>query len=130
VVDYTAIDVATAVGDVDVVIQMFGGDSALSTLRCLRRGGIMVNAQSAWTPGMPARAAELGVCASGFLVEPDHAGLAARAQLMDAGQLRVRIDSELPLARAAEADERVGRGHTTGKVVLTVGCSERFGATG
>ncbi|WP_327151400.1 NADP-dependent oxidoreductase [Nocardia sp. NBC_01329] len=129
VVDYTTTDIAAVVGDVDVVIQMFGGDGAVGALRCLRRGGIMVNAQSAWTPGMAARAAELGVRASGFLVEPDYAGLAALAQLVDEGRLAVHIERELPLARAAEANQLVGRGHTTGKVVLTVADPVRLGAT-
>ncbi|PXX61744.1 NADPH:quinone reductase-like Zn-dependent oxidoreductase [Nocardia tenerifensis] len=130
VVDYTAVDIADAVGDIDVAIQMFGGTAALDALRCLRPGAIMVNAQSAWTPGMTSRATELGVRASGFLVEPDHAGLADLARLVDAGQLRVHIDSELPLARAAEAHQLIGRGRTTGKVVLTVGDPARFDATG
>ncbi|RBO93807.1 NADP-dependent oxidoreductase [Nocardia puris] len=129
VVDYTTTDVATAVGDIDAVIQMFGGDGALGALRCLRPGGIMVNAQSAWTPGMTARAAELGVRAAGFLVEPDHAGLAALARLVDEDRLSVHIDSELPLARAAEANQLVGRGHTTGKIVLTVAGPGRFDTT-
>ncbi|MGH3586476.1 MAG: NADP-dependent oxidoreductase, partial [Pseudonocardia sp.] len=35
VVDYTAGDVADSVRDVDVVIQMFGGDGALRALECL-----------------------------------------------------------------------------------------------
>ncbi|AHH19697.1 putative alcohol dehydrogenase [Nocardia nova SH22a] len=129
VVDYTSTDVAAAITDVDVVIQMFGGEAALGALQCLRPGGILVNAQSAWTPGMAARAAELGVRASGFLVEPDHAGLSALARLVDDGQLTVHIDSELPLARAAEANRLVGDGHTTGKVVLTVSDPGRFGTS-
>ncbi|MEU6563431.1 NADP-dependent oxidoreductase [Nocardia nova] len=128
VVDYTTTDVTTAIRDVDVVIQMFGGETALGALQCLRPGAIMVNAQSAWTPGMGSRAAELGVRASGFLVEPDHAGLAALARLVDEGRLTVHIDSELPLALASEAGQQVGLGRTTGKVVLTVGHPGRFDA--
>jgi NADPH:quinone reductase-like Zn-dependent oxidoreductase len=121
VVDYATADVAETVRDVDVVIQMFGGDAALSALRCLRPGGILVNAQSAWTPGMAKRAAELGVRASGFLVEPDHAGLSALGELVRKGAVKVHIDTELPLAQAVEAHRLIAGGRTTGKIVLTVG---------
>ncbi|NBH03906.1 NADP-dependent oxidoreductase [Amycolatopsis sp. SID8362] len=121
VVDYTTTDVAAAVRDTDVVLQMFGGDAALDALRCLRPGGILVNAQSAWTPGMRERAAELGVRASGFLVEPDHVGLAALADLAREGALKVHVGRELPLSQAVEAHRIVASGRTVGKVVLTVG---------
>ncbi|RSD09153.1 NADP-dependent oxidoreductase [Amycolatopsis eburnea] len=121
VVDYTTTDVAAAVRDADVVLQMFGGDAALDALRCLRPGGILVNAQSAWTPGMHERAAELGVRASGFLVEPDHVGLAALADLAREGALEVHVGRELPLSQAVEAHRLVSSGRTVGKVVLTVG---------
>jgi NADPH:quinone reductase-like Zn-dependent oxidoreductase len=121
VVDYTTTDLAEAVRGVDVVIQMFGGDAALNALRCLRPGGILVNAQSAWTPGMADRAADLGVRASGFLVEPDHAGLAALGELVAKGEVKVHVDTELPLSQAVEAHRRIADGRTTGKIVLTVG---------
>lgn len=121
VVDYTTTDVPAAVHDVDVVIQMFGGDPALDALRCLRPGGILVNAQGAWTPGMAQRAADLGVRASEFLVEPDHAGLTALGDLARKGELKVHIDTELPLSQAIEAHRRIAGGRTTGKIVLNVG---------
>ena len=52
------------------------------------------------------------------LVEPDHAGLEGLASLVDAGQLRVEIDTVLPLADAARAHELGERGRTRGKIVL------------
>ncbi|MFX0577947.1 NADP-dependent oxidoreductase [Nocardia nepalensis] len=119
-VDYTTTDIVTAVRDADVVIQMFGGDAALNALRCLRPGGILVNAQGAWTSGMAARAAELGVRASSFLVEPDHVGLEALADLARKSELKVHVEREFPLAQAVEANQLVMGGRTTGKVVLTV----------
>jgi NADPH:quinone reductase-like Zn-dependent oxidoreductase len=120
VVDYTAVDVAEAVRDVDVVIQMFGGDHALRALSCLRPGGIMVNAQGAWTEGMGDRAAELGVRATWFLVEPDAEGLGALARLVAEGRLAVHVSARFPLADAAAAHGLLAEGHVTGKVVLTV----------
>ncbi|HEU4946379.1 MAG TPA: NADP-dependent oxidoreductase [Kribbella sp.] len=120
-IDYTTAEVSETVTDLDIVLQMFGGGPALRALKCLQPGGILVNAQAAWTPGMHQRAAELGVRASAFLVEPDAAGLEALGDLVREGALTVHIDRNLPLAAAAEAHELMATAQTTGKVVLTIG---------
>jgi NADPH:quinone reductase-like Zn-dependent oxidoreductase len=119
-VDYTTTPVQTAVKDVDVVIQMFGGDAGLAPLECLVPDGILVSAQAAWTPGLFDRAKELGVRAADYLVEPDGAGLEAIAELVMAGKLRVRIAEQMPLSDAARALHMIGDGRTTGKIVLSV----------
>lgn len=119
-VDYTAVPVQQAVRDVDAVIQMFGGDAGLAALECLRPGGILVSAQAAWTPGMHERAAELGVRAYDYLVEPDAGALEAIAALARKGALQVHIAQQLPLANAARAQRIVSEGRTSGKIVLTV----------
>ncbi|MFJ1456303.1 NADP-dependent oxidoreductase [Nocardia sp. N2S4-5] len=125
VIDYTTTDITTVVRDADIVIQMFGGEAALRALECLRPGGILVNAQGAWSPGMSRRAAELGVRATAYLVEPDHTGLEALATLVRDSALRVHVDKELPLQHAAAANQLVGKGRTIGKLVLTIGEQER-----
>ncbi|WP_067842154.1 NADP-dependent oxidoreductase [Nocardia lijiangensis] len=119
-VDYTVSDVAAEVRDADVVIQMFGGEHGLGALESLRRGGILVSGQAAWTPGLLERADELGVRATGYLVDPDGAGLEALADLVRTRQLRVHVDQELPLAEAAKAHELIAQGRTAGKIVLNV----------
>lgn len=123
VVDYTTTPVHQVARDVDVVIQMFGRDAGLAALECLRPGGILVNAQAAWTPGMQERAEQLGVHAYGYLVEPDAAGLDALGELAASGKLLVHIAEQFPLREAARALRVVGDGHTTGKIVLTAAMS-------
>lgn len=119
-VDYTVTPVREAVRDVDVVIQMFGGDAGIEALECLRPGGILVSAQAAWTPRLYERAKELGVHAYGYLVEPDAAGLQGLAQLVESGKLRVHIAERLPLSDAARALTISSQGRTSGKIILTV----------
>ncbi|MEU6039951.1 NADP-dependent oxidoreductase [Actinomadura sp. NPDC047616] len=113
-------DEVPGIDGADVVIQMFGGEAGLTALECLRPGGILVSGQAAWTPGLYERAAELGVRARGYLVDPDGAGLEALAGLVRAGSLKVHVDRTFPLEDAAEAHRLVARGRTTGKVVLMV----------
>lgn len=123
VVDYTTTPVHQVVRDVDVVIQMFGGDAGLAALECLRPGGTLVSAQAAWTPGLRERAEQLGVHAYGYLVEPDASGLDALGELAASGELRVHIAEQLPLMEAARALQTIGNGRTTGKIVLTAAVS-------
>lgn len=119
-VDYTDTKVAAVVRDVDAVIQMFGGDHGLEALECLRPGGILVSGQGAWTPGLHERAAELGVRASTYLVDPDGAGLEALARLVHDGRLKVHVQQAFPLAETGAAHTLVETGHITGKVVLKI----------
>ncbi|WP_218005759.1 zinc-binding dehydrogenase [Actinomadura hibisca] len=53
-------------------------------------------------------------------MEPDGGGLRELAALVEAGRLRVEIDTVLPLERATEAHEIGESGRTAGKIVLTV----------
>lgn len=53
-------------------------------------------------------------------VRSDGAQLAALGRLLDAGTVRVAIDSTYALADARAAHERAARGHLRGKIVLTV----------
>jgi NADPH:quinone reductase-like Zn-dependent oxidoreductase len=56
-----------------------------------------------------------------LLVEPDHSGLEAIAELVEKGVLRVHVEETFPLAQAARAHEAAEGGGTQGKIVLTVG---------
>ncbi|MFE1170916.1 NADP-dependent oxidoreductase [Streptomyces sp. NPDC058773] len=119
-IDYTEQDFATAVQDVDIVLDTIGGDYGARSLRTLRPGGSLVSIlpPDDSLPADQARAA--GVRAQFVLVEPDRAGLQAVADLVNTGKLRVNIDSVLPLEDAAKAHALGETGRTTGKIVLTV----------
>ncbi|MFD5756769.1 zinc-binding dehydrogenase, partial [Streptomyces sp. NPDC127044] len=64
--------------------------------------------------------AKLGVTVSGTQVRSNGAQLAELGRLLDAGTIRVAIDSTFPLADARAAHERAAQGHIQGKIVLTV----------
>jgi NADPH2:quinone reductase len=54
-------------------------------------------------------------------MSPKQEQLVEIAQLLVAGEVRVEIAHELPLADAARAHELIEAGHTRGKIVLAVG---------
>ncbi|MGW1994970.1 NADP-dependent oxidoreductase [Embleya sp. NPDC001921] len=119
-VDYTSVDFAEVVRDVDVVLDTVGGDYPLRSLRTLREGGTLVSIlpPAADFPYEQAQAA--GVRAVFVLVEPDLAALREITELVESGRLRVEVSAVLPLEDAAKAHEIGELGRTTGKIVLSV----------
>jgi NADPH:quinone reductase-like Zn-dependent oxidoreductase len=120
VIDYTQVDFASAVSDADVVVDAIGGDYGPRSLRTLREGGILVSLASPAEVYLAARAREVGRRAAFMITEADQAGMRAIASLVEAGRLRVAIDTVLPLDQAAEAHRLGEDGRTTGKIVLAV----------
>ena len=55
-----------------------------------------------------------------ILVEPDRGGLTGLVELIEAGQLQVRVEQTFPLEDAAKAHELGESGRVSGKLVLTV----------
>jgi NADPH:quinone reductase-like Zn-dependent oxidoreductase len=120
VIDYTQVDFAEAVRDVDVVLDTIGGDYGPRSLRTLRDGGVLVSIVPPVEDELLAAAEERGIAAGWTLVEPDYAGLKEIVALVESGRLHAEIDSVFPLEEAAKAHEAGERGRTTGKIVLTV----------
>ncbi|GGP89008.1 NADP-dependent oxidoreductase [Streptomyces melanogenes] len=120
VIDYTRTDFATTARDVDVVIDTIGGDYGPRSLKTLRPGGILVSLSSPAEAHLAAEARALGLRSTFMITEADQAGMKEIASLAASGRLRVRIDTVLPLERAAKAHEIGETGRTAGKIVLTV----------
>jgi NADPH:quinone reductase-like Zn-dependent oxidoreductase len=120
VVDYTTTRFEDVVSDVDVVIDLVGGDNAVRSIGVLRPGGILVAVPSGLQEGVAEAAEQAGVRSTPFLVEPDAAALAEITALVDAGKIRVEIEAVLPLAEAGKAHELGEAGRTKGKIVLSV----------
>ncbi|WP_344262445.1 NADP-dependent oxidoreductase [Actinomadura napierensis] len=119
-IDYTAMDFAAAVGEVDVVLDAVGGDYGPRSLKVLRAGGTLVSLASPADDALRPQAADRGIRAGFMLVEPDHAALRAIADLAARGRLRPAIETVLPLSEAAQAHRLGETGRTKGKIVLSV----------
>jgi NADPH:quinone reductase-like Zn-dependent oxidoreductase len=118
-IDYTTTDFRAAVEHVDVVLDPISGDYSARSLRVLRPGGILVSLLP-FAPEIPAEAARLGVRAEVMLVEHDHQGMTAIADLVTEGRLRPVIAATFRLADAAKAHELGETRHVAGKLVLTM----------
>jgi NADPH:quinone reductase-like Zn-dependent oxidoreductase len=96
-----------------------GGPNTGRFLRTLKRGGALFPIFPLGFSGAE-EASQLGVAVSATQVRSNGAQLAEVGRLLDAGTLRVVIDSRFALADAAKAHERAARGHIRGKIVLRV----------
>lgn len=123
-IDYRATDFATAVSDVDVVLDtVASGDYPSRSLRTLRNGGLHISLLP-FGPEVAEEATRYGVRAQVMLVEHDHAGMTAIADLVTEGKLRPVIAATFPMEQAAKAHELGEKRHVAGKLVLTVGPAE------
>ncbi|MFJ5711499.1 NADP-dependent oxidoreductase [Streptomyces sp. NPDC093105] len=120
VVDYRTTDFREVVGDVDMVLDPLSGDTRSRSLDVLRPGGLLVSLLPGTDPDEAAKAAARGVRVETLLVEADHAGMNAVADLVASGALRAHVEAVFPLAEAAKAHALGETGRTTGKLVLTV----------
>ncbi|WP_030903886.1 NADP-dependent oxidoreductase [Streptomyces sp. NRRL F-5126] len=120
VIDYTAVDFAESVRDVDLVLDTIGGDTAERSLGVLRPGGHLVTAVAEEDAALAARYAAAGLRFSGIGVEPDPVALRGLVDLVEQGRLRVHVQETFPFERVADAHRLLDGGHLRGKLVLTL----------
>ncbi|MEV5845235.1 NADP-dependent oxidoreductase [Streptomyces sp. NPDC051985] len=120
VIDYTAVDFAEAVRDVDVVLDTIGGDTVERSLGVLRPGGHLVTAVAEEDTALIARYEAAGMRFSGIGVDPDPVALRGLVELVEQGRLRVHVQETFPFERVTDAHRLLDAGHLQGKLVLTV----------
>ncbi|MFC9995354.1 NADP-dependent oxidoreductase [Nocardia sp. NPDC127526] len=120
VIDYRAVDFAEVVSDVDVVLDPIDEANAIRSLPTLRPGGVLVTLRPLGVDDLLAAAERLGRRVFPLLVEADHAGMTALAELAESGALSPTLAGVFPLADAAKAHALGDTGRTVGKLVLTV----------
>jgi NADPH:quinone reductase-like Zn-dependent oxidoreductase len=120
-VDYTTENVTELVREVDVLLDLVGGETVADALGTVRDGGICVTVASGAGVGALRERGEGRVHVAGMLVEPDRAGMEALEALVAEGALRPHVAQTFPLAEAWRAHELSEAGRMQGKLVLTVG---------
>jgi NADPH:quinone reductase-like Zn-dependent oxidoreductase len=119
-IDYTTTRFEDEVADLDVVLDLIGGETSLRSVSTLRRGGLLIVVPSGADQSVLAEAEKHGVRATNIMVEPDYVALEEIAALAESGHLRVEIDAVFPLEEAAKAHEHGESRSGRGKIVLSV----------
>ena len=117
-IDYTKKAPEDVAHDLDLVVDTLGGPTTGRFLRTLKRGGALFPVFLGFSDHEEAE--RLGVTVSSTQVRSNGSQLAEFGQLLEAGRVRVAIDSKFPLADAQKAHKRAAQGHIQGKIVLTV----------
>ena len=107
--------------EVDVVLDLVGGDDIHLLLDTLCRGGLLLEVAGGPSDELKAQAKRRSLRVLEPLVEPDGHVLELATDLIEAGDLKVTVAETFPLERAAAAHERLERGGVRGKLVLEVG---------
>ncbi len=119
VVNYDTANPAGKISNADAAIDLVDGP-ADAALPYLKRGGKLI---------LPTGYLSQEQCASASVTcaEPDKRGapgvgvtLAQLNQLIDAGQLTMKVERTFPLAQAGQAQELDHAGHAEGKIILVI----------
>jgi NADPH:quinone reductase-like Zn-dependent oxidoreductase len=111
-IDYTAAAFEKSVSDVDLVIDLVGGDTQQRSWAVLKKGGVLASTVMEPKPPNPALMGKY------IANRPNAQGLRELAKLADAGKLRAIVETALPLREARKGHETSETGHARGKIVL------------
>jgi len=117
-IDYSTTRFEDVVRDVDVVLDLVGGETQQRSWAVLKPGGILIS--TVQPPSAEAAAAHGVRQGMVFSAPPIGETLAEVATLVDAGQIKPVVSKVLPLQEIRAAHEVIEGRHTRGKVALQV----------
>ena len=115
VIDYKTTRFESVAKDVDLVVDLLGGDTQARSFGVLKKGGRLI---STVQPPPQDVATKQGVHAAFFSMKPSSPGLIRLAELVDSGDLKVNVAKTYPLRDAATAWRESA--HARGKTALEV----------
>ncbi|MCW3094789.1 MAG: alcohol dehydrogenase [Chthonomonadaceae bacterium] len=118
VIDYKGERFEEKVSNLDVVLDLIGGETQQRSWQTLKPGGILV---STTAPPSEEEAIKHGVRATMIQMHPSGELLAEIAGLIDSGQVQTFVGATFPLEQAGQAQEANRTGHVRGKIVIQVG---------
>ncbi|MBF6226480.1 NADP-dependent oxidoreductase [Nocardia abscessus] len=110
VIDYTAVDFGSFTRDVDIVLDLVGGEYGSRSLPMLRPHGRLIDTQGSDAEADPRY--------ERFYVEPSGVSLREITTMVERGYLQATIDRVFPLSEAAQAHRLSEAGQVRGKIVL------------
>lgn len=121
-INYQFAPVSERLSDIDVLIDLVGGDVALDALKCLKDNARVVTIPTITKELICEKATMLGFSATGMLVEPNPEQLDAMLYMVSVGLLKVDVQPAISYTNVVEAHHKIDTGHTRGKIVLDMRC--------
>ena len=118
-IDYSTTAFEEVVKDVDVVLDLIGGDTQQRSWKVLKPGGILITTQT--YPPPEEMAIAHGVRRGHVDRTPQmRMALTEFAKMVDAGQIKPHVSTIFPLADVQKAHELIASMHTRGKIILQI----------
>lgn len=115
VIDYKTQDFSALVKDIDMVVDLVGGETQLKSYPLVKKGGKLL---SIVMPISDELAAKYGINAQFISAIGDHKKLDFGKRLVDSNKIKVQIAKVMNLTEAATAQDLVTAGGLNGKIVL------------
>jgi len=106
-----------AVGQVDAVLDLVGGETAARSFAVVKKGGVLVSTVGAANADLAARA---GIRAVNLGQQRSAADLLELAAFVERGDVKPRMGEVFPLEQAREAQDASQQGRAKGKILLKV----------
>ena len=116
VIDYHKTRFEDVVCDMDVILDGVGGETLERSWKVLEDGGRLITIVGETTRSPLSQRSRDAF----MLVREDGAQLAEIGRMIDAGELRVFLESVYPLEQARDAYARAGQGKMRGKIALSI----------
>lgn len=121
-INYQFAPVSQRLEEVDVLIDLVGGEAALDALKCLKDNARVITVPTLTAELICEKAKLLGFEATGMLVDPNLEQLDTMLYMVSVGLLKIEIQHIYSLLDAAQAHEQIESGHTRGKLLLDMKC--------
>jgi NADPH2:quinone reductase len=119
-INYNFAPVSQRLDNVDVLIDLMGGDNALDALKCLKDNARVVTVPTLTAEMICEKATLLGFEATGMLVEPTPEQLDTLLYMVGVGLLKTEIQTIYPFEDVKAAHRQLESGHTRGKLLLSM----------
>ena len=119
-IDYQSQNFEEEAQNMDVVFDLIGGDYIDRSLKSLKEGGVLISIPSATNAEVEEKADSAGCVGIRFSLKNKKKDMQAIAHLLETGELQPFISKSFTLDQIREAHRELEKGHTKGKVVITM----------
>lgn len=106
--------------NMDVVFDLIGGDYIDRSLKSLKPGGVLISIPTATNAEVEEKAEQAGCIGIRFTLKNKASDMQTIADLLETGALKPFIYKSFTLDQIREAHSELEKGHTMGKIVITM----------
>lgn len=119
-IDYKTQNFEEEAQNMDVVFDLIGGDYIDRSLKSLKKGGVLISIPSSSNEEVEEKAEKAGCVGVKFSLKNNKKDMQSITNLLEANALKPFISKRFSLDEIREAHRELEKGHTKGKIVITM----------